>query len=122
MKGGENCRERKIASVTVWMEKSVQLELNVTAHREPDLLAIRWSDSLCMSFPCKSNELSTFAKCPYFTDNPSVPARDRVGPTGIKINFNHNGERYSGVQKRPALPNFFNDKISSDAYSFTRER
>ena len=30
--------------------------------------------------------------------------------------------RYSGIQKGPALPNFFNDNTSSDAYSFTRER
>lgn len=29
---------------------------------------------------------------------------------------------YPGVQKGPSLPSFFRDKISADAYSFSRER
>jgi hypothetical protein len=38
------------------------------------------------------------------------------------MNFNYNATAYSGVQKGPALPRFFNDKNILDAYSCTRER
>ena len=38
MKGGENCRERKIASVIVWMEKSVQSHVDIPRCASWDLV------------------------------------------------------------------------------------
>lgn len=63
--------------------------------------------------------MSIFQRCPELCP---LNVRDRLGPTGIKMNFNHKANAYSGVQKGPALPNFFNDKNISDAYSLTWER
>lgn len=51
------------------------------------------------------------------------PTTERLAPVLIQSGADPGlGRRYSGAQKGPALPNFFNDKSISDAYSFTRER
>jgi hypothetical protein len=107
------------------MEKSIQL-YGQTSRLTGSRIYWRSGGAFRYSCPFPASQIS-YLPLPNVHTSPTIPAfpltaRARVAPTGIKINFNHNRGRYSGVQKGPALPNFFNDDTSSDAYSFTRER